>query len=158
MDTSHFRRRCFILLIVLFYSSVFNLASNMDISDDARGRKINSTPKRFLGSTVDNGTDTGDGYILCAEADLELPMLDFNCYQTPKGVIKKINFVDYGNPSGKCEHYRHGNCGAKTAMNVVKKNCLGKGRCLLLVSDEMFGPSHCSKDIKLFVQVTCTKD
>ncbi|KAL0725873.1 hypothetical protein Bca4012_040472 [Brassica carinata] len=157
MDTSHCRCRGYILLVFLFCSFVFGLASNIDISDDARGSKTSTTPNRFLSNSNQNSTDMGKEYIECAEADLEFPHMYISCDKTSKDVVRNINFADYGNPSGKCEHYRHGNCGASNTLRIVKKNCLGKHRCVLLVSDEMFGTSRCNKDFKLFVQVTCAK-
>ncbi|KAL0898166.1 hypothetical protein Bca101_082127 [Brassica carinata] len=104
-----------------------------------------------------SAADMGNEYIRCAEADLEIPEMDISCDKTSKDVVRNINFADYGNPSGKCEHYKHGNCRASDTLRIVKKNCLGKHKCVLLVSDEMFGTSHCNKDIQLIVQFTCTK-
>ncbi|KAG2325811.1 hypothetical protein Bca4012_040474 [Brassica carinata] len=154
MDISHSCRRSYILLLVLSYSSVFVLASNMNISNDARSSDANSTFKSQTTST-DYGTDMGKEYIMCTESNMEQPWV-LSC-KKPKEVIKKINFADYGSPSGKCEHYRRGNCGPKTTMEVAKKNCLGKNLCVFVVSDEMFGTSHCNKEAKFFIQVTCTK-
>lgn len=118
MDISHSRRRGYILLLVLSYSSVFGLASNTNISNDARSRDTNSTFKSETTSTS-YGTDMGKEYIMCTESNMELPWV-LSC-EKPKEVIKRINFADYGNPSGECEHYKRGNCGAKTTMQVVKK-------------------------------------
>ncbi|KAF8117294.1 hypothetical protein N665_0011s0018 [Sinapis alba] len=157
MDTLHCRCKGYILPVFLFYSFVFGLASNIDTSDDARSNKTNSAPKRSLRNSNYDGKDMGKIYIRCAESDLKLPSMRISCDETSKDVVRNINFADYGSPSGKCEHYRHGNCGAKDTLRIVKKNCLGKHTCVLLVSDEMFGASHCTKDIQLFVQVTCTK-
>ncbi|CAN7015174.1 unnamed protein product [Brassica oleracea var. botrytis] len=153
MDASHSRRRAYISLLVISYSYVFGLASNLNISNDARGSKIEITNSRS--SSTDYGTDMGKQYIMCTESNLQDPWV-LSC-KTSKDVVTRINFADYGNPSGKCEHYRHGNCGAKATMDVVKKNCLGKHNCVIIDNDEMFGASHCNKDIKFTVQYTCTK-
>ncbi|XP_010507417.1 PREDICTED: beta-galactosidase 15-like [Camelina sativa] len=73
-------------------------------------------------------------------------------------IITKINFADYGNPTGTCEHFRDGNCGAPATLRLVKKNCLGKKpKCVFLVTDEVFGPSHCKGPPTLAVDATCTK-
>ncbi|KAF8117296.1 hypothetical protein N665_0011s0020 [Sinapis alba] len=149
MDTSHSRRGSYILLLVLSYSSVFGLASN-----DASGNKNDSTFKSESTSTG-WGRDMGKQYIMCTESNMEMPWTT-SCNKS-KDVVTRINFADYGNPSGKCEHYRHGKCGSKYTMEVAKKNCLGKHMCVFVVSDEMFGTSHCTKDIKFFIQYTCTK-
>ncbi|CAH2064257.1 unnamed protein product [Thlaspi arvense] len=74
----------------------------------------------------------------------------------PKYVITKITFAEYGNPTGTCGDFRHGNCSAPATLRLVKKNCLGKPKCVLLVTDEMFGPSHCKGAPMLAVQATCT--
>ncbi|CAN7135537.1 unnamed protein product [Brassica rapa subsp. narinosa] len=136
MDTTHSCRRGYILLLVLSYSSVFGLASNMSISNDTSGNKTDSFFESQSTST-EWGTDMGDKYIMCTESNMEIPWM-ISCKKS-KEVFTRINFADYGNPSGKCEHYRHGNCGAKTTMEVAKKNCLGKHQCVFKVSDEMFG-------------------
>ncbi|CAF2268129.1 unnamed protein product [Brassica napus] len=138
MDTTHSCRRGYILLLVLSYSSVFGLASNMSISNDTSGNKTDSFFESQSTST-EWGTDMGDKYIMCTESNMEIPWM-ISCKKS-KEVFTRINFADYGNPSGKCEHYRHGNCGAKTTMEVAKKNCLGKHQCVFKVSDEMFGKS-----------------
>ncbi|CAH2064258.1 unnamed protein product [Thlaspi arvense] len=72
-------------------------------------------------------------------------------------VITKIDFADYGNPTGKCQEFRHCNCGAPATLRLVKKNCLGKNTCALFATDKMFGPSHCKGVPKLAVEATCTK-
>ncbi|WZY88041.1 hypothetical protein YC2023_044776 [Brassica napus] len=119
MDASHSRRRGYISLLVISYSYVFGLASNLNISNDARGSKIEITNSRS--SSTDYGTDMGKQYIMCTESNLQDPWV-LSCKES-KDVVTRINFADYGNPSGKCEHYRHGNCGAKATMHVVKE-CL----------------------------------
>lgn len=119
MDTSHSRRQGYIFLLVLSYSSVLGLASNMNISsNDARGNKTDSFFEDQYTYTH-YGTDMGKEYIVCAESTMEYPWV-LGCNKS-KEVFTKINFADYGDPSGKCEHYRHGNCGAETAFKVAKK-------------------------------------
>ncbi|KAL0772937.1 hypothetical protein Bca101_038088 [Brassica carinata] len=118
MDTTHSCRRGYILLLVLSYSSVFGLASNMSISNDTSGNKTDSFFESQRTST-EWGTDMGNKYIMCTESNMEIPWM-ISCNKS-KDVFTRINFADYGNPSGKCEHYRHGNCGSKTTMEVAKK-------------------------------------
>ncbi|KAF8104309.1 hypothetical protein N665_0175s0035 [Sinapis alba] len=157
MDTSYCRYRdYYILLLVLFYSSMFDLASNMDISSDARGIKSDSNLKRFLSNSSHKH---GKDYLRCQTEEADMDQMSVACDGSLKDIITKINFADYGNPTG-CEDNkdsRHGNCGARDTLRLVKKNCLGKHSCELLISDEMFGPSHCKKDIKLTIEFTCTK-
>lgn len=63
MDTSHCRYRGFILLLVLFYSHVFDLASNIGISGDVRGIKTDTNCKHFLSNYSQHGKE----YIVCGE-------------------------------------------------------------------------------------------
>ncbi|KAF3557488.1 hypothetical protein F2Q69_00014819 [Brassica cretica] len=145
MDTSHCHYQGYILLLVLLYSSMFDVASNIHISSDARGSKTDSNPKQ---------------YVNCGNYEVERRRMTVSCSKSAEYIITKINFADYGNPTGCSEEHkvsRHGNCGAPDTLRIVKKNCLGKHKCELYVSDEMFGPSHCKKDIKLIVVFTCTK-
>ncbi|CAN6909577.1 unnamed protein product [Brassica oleracea] len=153
MYASDCRYRGYILLLVLFYSLVFDLASKIDISDDVRGNQTDSNWKRFLSNSNQHGKE----YTSCISVGAEIPKLYLFCDESPKDIITKINFADYGNTISGCKDNRHGNCSAPAALRVVKKNCLGKLKCELKNSDEMFGPSHCKKDIKLTVEYTCTK-
>ncbi|KAF8117297.1 hypothetical protein N665_0011s0021 [Sinapis alba] len=153
MDTSHCRHRGLIFLLVLFCSFLFGLASNMNISDDARGNRTDSNRKHILSSSNQHGKE----YITCSKGGLEVPHTYVKCHN-PKDLIAKINFVDYGNPTGECGKFRHGKCGTPPAtMRLTKKNCLEKNKCMLMVSNEMFGTTQCKADIQLFVQITCRK-
>lgn len=110
MDTSHCHYRSSILLLILSYLSMFDLASNMDISSDARGNKTDSNPREY--------TD-------CGRYGVErMDHMTVSCSQFPGYIITKINFADYGNPTG-CEEnekvFRHGNCGAPATLRIVKK-------------------------------------
>ncbi|CAH2064261.1 unnamed protein product [Thlaspi arvense] len=42
-------------------------------------------------------------------------------------------------------------------INRLKVNCLGKTRCRLFVTDEMFGPTHCKGPVSLAFLATCTR-
>ena len=117
MDASHSRRRGYISLLVISYSYVFGLASNLNISNDARGSKIEITNSRS--SSTDYGTDMGKQYIMCTESNLQDPWV-LSC-KTSKDVVTRINFADYGNPISGCKDNRHGNCSAPAALRVVKK-------------------------------------
>ncbi|CAH8268448.1 unnamed protein product [Arabidopsis lyrata] len=153
MDTLHCRHNHgFILILLLFHSSLFSLASKIDVSDDARGIRIDGDQKRFLTNSPQHGKE----HVACTNEEPDLGPLTLISCNEPGYVITKINFADYGNPSGTCGHFRHGNCGARATMRIVKKNCLKKEECYLLVTDEMFGPSHCKGAPRLAVETTCT--
>ncbi|EOA25947.1 hypothetical protein CARUB_v10019336mg [Capsella rubella] len=162
MDTSH-SCRCyhgFVLLLVLIYSSVFGFSSKID----ARGIKINVDQKRFLSdsnhhprSEFMGSLQNGKEHLACTNhKSVQGPVTRLYCRDGY--VITKINFADYGNPTGTCENFRRGNCGAPATLRIVKKNCLGKPKCVFLVTDEMFGPSHCKGPPTLAIDATCTKN
>ncbi|KFK34560.1 hypothetical protein AALP_AA5G161700 [Arabis alpina] len=155
METSHCRHhRVIILLLALFHSCVFGLASKLDVSDYEKGIKIDK--KRFLSNSNDS-SEHGKKYTECTNQEPDPgPLMRMSC-DKPRYVITKIDFAGYGNPSGTCGQFRHGNCGAPATLRLVKKNCLGKQKCVLMVTDEMFGPSNCKGAPMLAVQTTCTK-
>ncbi|VYS60238.1 unnamed protein product [Arabidopsis thaliana] len=164
MKTSHtFRRRNgFVLLLVLIHFSVFGFSSNIDVSYRARGIKINGDQKRVLSNSNHPRSDFrkslqhGKEHSACTNhKSVRGPITRIFCQDGY--VITNVNFADYGNPTGTCEHFRHGNCGAPATLRLVKKNCLGKPKCVFLVTDEMFGPSHCKGPPTLAVDATCTK-
>ncbi|XP_010515791.1 PREDICTED: LOW QUALITY PROTEIN: beta-galactosidase 2 [Camelina sativa] len=165
MDNSHNRRRGhgFVLLLVLIYSSVFGFSSKIDISRNARGIKIVGDQKRFLSdsnhyhrSDFVRSLQHGKEHSACTNhKSVRGPITRLYCQDGY--IITKINFADYFNPTGACKHFRHGSCGAPATLRLVKKNCLGKPKCVFLVTDEMFGPSHCKGPPTLAVDATCTK-
>ncbi|XP_010504061.1 PREDICTED: beta-galactosidase 15-like [Camelina sativa] len=142
MDILHCRHHYgLICLLVLLHSSLYGLASKIDVSYNERGSR----------------TDGNQKHVACTNQEPDPgPLTRISCNE-PGYVMTKINFADYGNPTGTCVRFRHGNCRAAATMRIVKKNCLGKAKCQLLVTDEMFGPSHCKGAPMLAVQTTCTK-
>ncbi|EOA25572.1 hypothetical protein CARUB_v10018916mg [Capsella rubella] len=144
-----------IMLLVLLHSSLFCLASKMDVSYnyDERNIMIDGDQKRFLTTSSRHGKE----HVACTNQEPDPgPLTRISC-NGPGYVMTKINFAEYGNPTGTCGHFRHGNCRSQATMRIVKKNCLGKERCHLFVTDEMFGPSHCEGAPMLAVETTCTK-
>ena len=52
------------------------------------------------------------------------------CKHGSGGVIQKLDFVDWGLPSGTCGHFKPGYCNSsKDAYDVVAAACLGKPSC-----------------------------
>ncbi|EOA26053.1 hypothetical protein CARUB_v10019468mg [Capsella rubella] len=155
MGTSHCRRlHGFILLFVMFLSSVVSLASKMDHVTFHGDRR-----KRSLSGSSDSSLSESGGYKLCVthrEAKDGKPMpLDFDC---EKGdVISNITFADYGQATGTCGKFKRGSCGAKNTLNIVRKKCLRKEKCKLFVPDKIFGPSHCKGPVRLVIDATCRK-
>ncbi|EOA25459.1 hypothetical protein CARUB_v10018797mg, partial [Capsella rubella] len=140
METSHYlcRHGFIILLLVMFLSSLSSLASSRNNgSFDARGTQIDSDLKHINSNSKSGGSSPpprGKEYPLCG---LNKPSEDGY-------VFSQIKFADYGQPSGSsCETLKRGNCGAPATLRLVKENCLGKERCRIYITDEMFGPTHC---------------
>ncbi|KAG7628306.1 hypothetical protein ISN45_At03g045770 [Arabidopsis thaliana x Arabidopsis arenosa] len=98
MGTTDCRRHGFILVLVLFLTSISCLASKMDFSSK-------------LGNQIP----------VCRHQNRSrAPVLMFDCKE--KGyVFSKINFADYGHSSGDCGNFRRGNCGAPDTLRLVKK-------------------------------------
>ncbi|ESQ45183.1 hypothetical protein EUTSA_v10010944mg [Eutrema salsugineum] len=156
MNTSHCHHGFIILLLVLFHSSLFAFASKIDVYHDARRIQIEGDRKHIPSHSNRNPRQQGKEYSACTNhKSVQGPITRIFC--NGGYVITKINFADYGNPTGTCEHFRHGNCGALATLRLVEKNCLGKTMCILFVTDEMFGPSHCKGALTLAVEATCTK-
>lgn len=111
METSPCRRlHGFILLLVMFFPTVFSLASTIDVS-------IHGDRKRILSGSTET-------YTMCAEHseanDDGMPIpLNFDC---KKGyVMSKINFADYGQSTGSCGKFKRGKCGASNTLDISSK-------------------------------------
>lgn len=119
MESSHYlcRHGFIILLLVMFLSSVSNLATTINGSFDARDTKIHSDPKH-----ISNNPPRGEEYPFCG---LNNPLEDgiiFAPYCDKGYVFSKIKFADYGQPSGSsCETLKRGNCGAPATLRLVKE-------------------------------------
>lgn len=97
---------------------MFGLASNMD-SSDARASKTDTNPKHFL---FNSSHQHGKEYMDCGSEGVERDEMTLVCYKSPKYIITKVNFADYGNPTG-CEDNKaskHGNCSALATLRLVK--------------------------------------
>lgn len=131
METIQCPRHGFILVFVLFITSAASCsASKNDVSYDARGIKIEvEYQKRILSDSIPNPrSEFGkslpklDNQIpICRHQNRsKAPVMMFDCKE--KGyVFTKINFADYGHPSGDCGNFRRGNCGAPDTLRLVKK-------------------------------------
>ncbi|KAL9294847.1 putative beta-galactosidase [Arabidopsis thaliana] len=113
MGTTDCRRHGFILVLVLFLTSISCLASKMDVNYDARGIKIEVV--------WEFSSKLGNQIPVCRHQNRSrAPVLMFDCKE--KGyVFSKINFADYGHSSGDCGNFRRGTCGAPDTLRLVKK-------------------------------------
>lgn len=55
------------------------------------------------------------------------------------GVISKIDFASYGTSSGACGQMTQGTCHAANSSDVVEKLCLGKQKCSVPATADVFG-------------------
>ncbi|WZZ90595.1 hypothetical protein YC2023_119174 [Brassica napus] len=91
---------------------------------------------------------------VCAKAH-EHNKVELSCNNRP---ISAVKFASFGNPSGQCGSFAAGSCeGAKDAVKVVAKECVGKLNCTMNVSSHKFGSNlDCGDSPKrLFVEVEC---
>ncbi|CAA0386050.1 unnamed protein product [Arabidopsis thaliana] len=117
MGTTDCRRHGFILVLVLFLTSISCLASKMDVNYDARGIKIEVGRKHNLSDSVPNPRSEFGSSLLSWAIRFQFVVI-----KTEKGyVFSKINFADYGHSSGDCGNFRRGNCGAPDTLRLVKK-------------------------------------
>ncbi|XP_052184799.1 beta-galactosidase 13-like [Diospyros lotus] len=53
-------------------------------------------------------------------------------------VMKQIDFASFGNPYGSCGSFGLGNCTSPNSLKVVEQHCLGKNKCTVPLSREIF--------------------
>lgn len=64
--------------------------------------------------------------------------INLSCEQN-NGVISKIDFASFGTSSGVCGQMKQGICHAENSSDVVKQLCLGKQKCSVPASIDLFG-------------------
>ncbi|CAA7019135.1 unnamed protein product [Microthlaspi erraticum] len=111
-----------ILLLVICLSSISCFASKINGSYDARDTKIHSDRKRSLsGSSSGQSPRSDKGQPLCALHNPTKSGKLFSPFCLEGYVITEIKFADYGQPTGSCETFKHGKCGAKDTLSLVEK-------------------------------------
>ncbi|XP_062204504.1 beta-galactosidase 15 isoform X1 [Phragmites australis] len=71
-------------------------------------------------------------------------------------VISKITFASYGTPSGDCQNFSVGKCHASSTLDLVTEACVGKNKCAISVTNDVFG-DPCRKVVKdLAVEAECS--
>jgi len=86
-------------------------------------------------------------------SSLTLPELRLQC--SSRQHISSISFASFGNPSGSCRNFIKGSCHAVNSASIVEKACLGKEKCSISVSEDLFGIS-CADNLKsLAVEGVC---
>ncbi|XP_019446869.1 PREDICTED: beta-galactosidase 3-like [Lupinus angustifolius] len=77
-----------------------------------------------------------------------------NC--SPGQIISSIKFASFGTPFGTCGNYKQGVCHSPTSYSILEKKCIGKARCAVTVTNNIFG-DPCSNVLKrLSVEVVCS--
>ncbi|KAL6644112.1 hypothetical protein ACP70R_018878 [Stipagrostis hirtigluma subsp. patula] len=71
-------------------------------------------------------------------------------------VISKITFASYGTPSGGCQNFSVGKCHASSTLDLVTEACVGKDKCAISVTNDVFG-DPCPRVVKdLAVEAECS--
>ncbi|CAN0861470.1 Beta-galactosidase 3 [Linum grandiflorum] len=70
--------------------------------------------------------------------------------------ISAIKFASFGTPLGTCGSYQQGTCHASTSSNILEKECIGKQRCAVTITNSNFGQDPCPNVLKrLSVEAVC---
>ncbi|XP_010518958.1 PREDICTED: beta-galactosidase 15-like [Tarenaya hassleriana] len=91
---------------------------------------------------------------ICANA-YEKNTLELSCNGKP---ISAIKFASFGNPGGVCGSFEKGTCeGSNDAEAILAKECVGKEKCSIDVSADIFGAADCDGGFarKLAVEAVC---
>ena len=107
-----------------------------------------------------------NGGVQCAkEAENQSPLnpnlpkhndLSLSCGDEDGGIIQKVLFSSYGNPTGHCGgYYKYGSCHASNSLEVAEKLCLGERCCVIPTGADYWG-NPCPGEVKwLMVSVQC---
>ncbi|TYG91058.1 hypothetical protein ES288_A12G232800v1 [Gossypium darwinii] len=72
------------------------------------------------------------------------------------GQTSQIKFASFGDPQGKCGSFQKGSCDADLSISYLEKECVGRKRCSIDVSDATFGSTECANFTKrLAVEAIC---
>ncbi|KAM7529661.1 hypothetical protein LguiB_033071 [Lonicera macranthoides] len=82
------------------------------------------------------------------------PKIHLQC--SPGQYISSIKFASFGTPLGTCGSFKQGTCHAPTSNTTIEKNCIGKQRCSVNISNGNFGQDPCPNVLKrLTVEAIC---
>ena len=70
-------------------------------------------------------------------------------------VIRAVQFVSYGTPSGSCGDLHKGSCDAPQAVKAVTDACLGRASCVVSATNTSFGDPCVGTNKRLQVQLEC---
>ena len=72
-----------------------------------------------------------------------------------EGVIGKVLFASYGNPTGYCGYHRRGDCHAVNSEKIVEKLCLNKTSCTVPTRADYWGDACRGQSRWLSVAIQC---
>lgn len=98
-----------------------------------------------------------DGGVQCAKAPESPRGLRVSCGPTG-GVIHRVLFASFGNPTGGCGRYREGSCHAPDSQHVVEKLCVGENTCVVPTSGAMWGGACSGESRWMVVSVQCKSE
>ena len=79
-----------------------------------------------------------DGGVQCAKSPESPQGLRVSCGPTG-GVMDRVLFASFGNPTGGCGRYRVGSCHAPNSRMLVEKLCTGKNTCVVPTDEATWG-------------------
>ncbi|KAF5748404.1 hypothetical protein HS088_TW04G00357 [Tripterygium wilfordii] len=107
--------------------------------------EVGGNPSNVTFQTVTVGTVCGNAY--------EGSTLELSCQGGR--TISDIQFVSFGDPQGTCGSFQRGSFEATHSLAPVEKACVGRGSCLIMVSDVTFGVKNIGNEHRLAVQAVC---
>ncbi|KAJ4966033.1 hypothetical protein NE237_017882 [Protea cynaroides] len=88
--------------------------------------------------------------------EIHRPKVDLQCGAGQS--ISTIKFASYGTPLGTCGSFQQGTCHAPTSHAIFEKNCIGRQRCSVTLSNSNFGADPCATVAKrLSVEAVCAR-
>ncbi|XP_073526219.1 uncharacterized protein [Phyllobates terribilis] len=87
--------------------------------------------------------------------EVHRPKVHLHCGQDQ--YISSIKFASFGTPLGTCGDLKQGPCHAPSSYSVIEKNCVGKQRCAVVISNANFEQDPCPNVLKrLSVEAVCS--
>jgi hypothetical protein len=70
-------------------------------------------------------------------------------------IVRAVQFVSYGTPTGMCGDLHKGQCDAPEALAVVTEACMGRASCVVSATNTSFGDPCVGTNKRLQVQLEC---
>ncbi|CAL9755128.1 unnamed protein product [Musa acuminata subsp. burmannicoides] len=83
------------------------------------------------------------------------PKVHLRCAQGQ--FISAIKFASYGTPIGTCGNFQQGACHSPNSHTILEKMCIGKEKCMVAISQNIFGGDPCRNVMKrVAVEAICS--